>query len=179
MFKRCSSSDTPGFCFCPKLNISECSPIENSDNIALIVYNPLAKIVSSWLRIPVAHVNYKVLDEYNKELTSETVRIYQETMNIPERDSNETYELIFKADSDSLGSKEFHIIRDNLNQPKEEAIIEGFEEKVFKNDQLELKFDNSGNLIKINNLASNISTLISQEFCYYKSFVGKLNFIIN
>ncbi len=55
----CDESGGPGFCFCAILNISECKPIQNSNEMALTIINPLARHVTSWLRIPLAYINYK------------------------------------------------------------------------------------------------------------------------
>ncbi len=55
----CDYSGGPGFCHCPRLNISECVPIQNSVEMALTIFNPLARNVSSWLRIPVASDGYR------------------------------------------------------------------------------------------------------------------------
>lgn len=170
--KRCNPLGGPGFCHCPKLNISECTPIENSVEMAVSLYNPLLKKTSSWIRIPVTHDNYVVLDSYFNEVESESVEVYEETKNIPERNSRAKYDLVFKTNFNPLEYL-VYVIKNDTMAKKLTVKTEPNQQDTFKNKNIQLKFDKDGNLVQVNNLDSKVSTKISQNFCFYKSFNGK------
>lgn len=47
---------------CPLLNTSQCDVTEQRDTLVVIVYNPLARPVSQYVRLPVKQREYKVID---------------------------------------------------------------------------------------------------------------------
>ncbi len=89
---------------CPKLNISECLPIEDKSVFSVFFWNPLARPVDSWQRIPVRAASLACPIEqfgvYNLEdrlLVSEIVKIDETIKRIPERSSKADYEIVFLA----------------------------------------------------------------------------------
>jgi len=157
--------------YCPLLNISECLPIENSKNIQVIIYNPLASKVSSWIRVPLLTNDYVLME--TKEF--DIVPIEASTKIIPERKSNANYELVFNADLPALGFKIYNLRKSStlkkLVKKKENQQVK--DDKSFENEFLKLTFDESGNLIMVRNKKSQLDlTVYSQNYCYYKSRVG-------
>lgn len=51
---------------CMMLNVSQCATSEESDSFVVTVYNPLARVVSHFVRLPVPLSAYKVLDPKGK-----------------------------------------------------------------------------------------------------------------
>lgn len=47
---------------CPLLNITSCPVSESNDRFSLTLYNPLAHVVSEYIRIPVSGSQYKIID---------------------------------------------------------------------------------------------------------------------
>jgi lysosomal alpha-mannosidase len=87
---------------CQLLNISECLPIEGRRNFTLVAYNPLARDVRAWLRVPLLTSNYRV-KLLSQIVDSEIVPVTDETRSIPERAASAMYELVFNAKLPALG----------------------------------------------------------------------------
>jgi hypothetical protein len=161
--------DKSNLIFCKILNISECIPIENSSNFVSLIYNPLAKSIETWMRIPVVNDSLRIYDgDSLNEITSEIVEIDEETKNIPERNSAANYDLVFKVGLDPLKFKTIYF--KNESSKKKRNIKK--ESLIFKNKHLQLSFDLKGSLNQIVNLDIQTNTLIKQSFCYYNSFQG-------
>jgi lysosomal alpha-mannosidase len=164
------------FSHCPLLNISECLPIEGASKVLTLVYNPLPRQVSAWIRIPVVGNAYKVYED-SEVIPSDYSQVTVETRVIPERESTADYELTFKADLPPLGFKLYTL--DELSSSK--IATKPYQVKyskprgspfVIENDQLLLEFDGQGNMIMVKNKQSGLSSQISQAFCIYKSMPG-------
>jgi lysosomal alpha-mannosidase len=84
---------------CDTLNITECSVSENNQNFTLIIYNPIGRAISQWVRVPVnSGHNYEVFD-LNGVKVNETylIPVSQSVLNIPGRKSIAKSELTFKT----------------------------------------------------------------------------------
>lgn len=106
-------------------------------------------------------------------IPSQSIQVKQETRSIPERNTTANYELVFRADFEAFG-RNVYVVR-NTTMLAKEAVPSKSAGNTIGNAQLELKFDNNGDLYEIYNLASNISSKICQNFCFYKSQTGNLN----
>ena len=67
---------------CPRLNISECLPCDTKELFATYIWNPLARQVYSWTRVPITASKlscdlnqFQVLDEEYNLVFSEVVQI--------------------------------------------------------------------------------------------------------
>ncbi|KAK7789693.1 hypothetical protein R5R35_011514 [Gryllus longicercus] len=88
---------TPVWENCLKLNVSQCAPSEESKNFVVTVYNPLAQVISPYIRFPVTGSSYKVQDAKGNSLPTQLVPIPEPVQNIPGRMSQATQELVFRA----------------------------------------------------------------------------------
>ena len=174
------ASTVPVF-YCPLLNISECLPIENSNNIKAIIYNPLAVKTSSWIRIPLATSDYSVVEvNSGQELMYDVVPVDPQTKLIPERQSKANYEIVFNAENlPPLGFKVYIIKKlSKLAKIKENRVGKKTQkhtkagEIALENEFLKLSFDANGNLKSLYNLETYIQSELSQDYCYYKSKEG-------
>jgi lysosomal alpha-mannosidase len=97
--------------------------------------------------------------------------LYTEIKSIAERQSIADSKLLFRADLKPLGFKVYFIKKLFYRQPKKRN--PSFNKKrdliQIKNEFLQLDFDSSGNLVQITNIEKNLTTKLSQSYCYYKS----------
>lgn len=103
-------------------------------------------------------------------IPSQSIQVKQETRSIPERNTTANYELVFRADFEAFG-RNVYVVRNTTTLAKE-AVPSKSAESTIGNAQLELKFDSNGDLHEMNNLASNTTSKLSQNFCFYKSQTG-------
>ena len=114
---------------------------------------------------------YDVIGE--KYLESESVLIDKETIRIPERKSNSIYNIVFQVNLPPLEMHLFSFKRDStkkLNNYKN--TIEYKSSFTVKNQYVQYTFDQNGNLNKIDNIESGVSTPLKQLFCFYLSQPG-------
>ncbi|CAN7943346.1 unnamed protein product, partial [Ixodes pacificus] len=98
-----SGSSVPWFTFCHTLNISACSVTENVSTVAMLLYNPQAKPVTSYLRIPVTSASQVILDKQGYKIPSQVFDIPRGVTEIPGRTSKAAYELVFRATLPPVG----------------------------------------------------------------------------
>ena len=96
--------------FCHLLNITQCEVTETSAAFVVNVYNPLAKPVDKFIRLPVQNQGLQVQDSQGQVLVSQVVPIPKAVLLIPGRSSKAGHELVFKAEQvPALGFKSFYI----------------------------------------------------------------------
>ncbi|XP_060520800.1 lysosomal alpha-mannosidase-like [Cylas formicarius] len=101
---------TDSFHTCLLTNVSQCVHSENMDRLVVTVYNPLSKLVTKYVRFPVADGLFVVKDPSGIEITPQLIPIAKHVRNIPGRDSIALQELVFAAsDIPPLGFKSFFI----------------------------------------------------------------------
>ena len=67
--------ETPKAQFCPLLNITQCEFTENSEKFVVNVYNPLARPMVKFVRLPITSPGYQVQDPQGKILQTQVVLI--------------------------------------------------------------------------------------------------------
>lgn len=98
--------------YCSLLNITECLPIENKEKFNVIIYNPLARMISSWVSIPVVSSNYEVIDFTTQKLiTIDIVPVYSEISLIIERKSQAKFKIVFEANLPPMGFKVISLLK--------------------------------------------------------------------
>ncbi|KAL7638179.1 UNVERIFIED_CONTAM: hypothetical protein RMT77_011804 [Armadillidium vulgare] len=101
-FNTLTNQEPPGdniFISCPLLNISSCPPSEGLSPFVVNVYNPIARVKSHYVRIPVKKpLNYVVKSSKGLFLTTQVIPIPEGVVSIPGRDSEAQYELVFYAE---------------------------------------------------------------------------------
>lgn len=176
---------TPKLIYCPLLNATECEPIENAGNsFTVLVYNPLARSVVSWLTLPLVDLRVKVVDvETRKPIDGDgvlTAQVYAEERLITERRSRANYRLVLPVELPPLGFKAFRVEKcptasgEVSLRPLQTPLPSAFS---IKNSRLGLKFDPAGNLIAVDNFESKVSMKIQQSFCFYKSRTDTNGFV--
>ena len=171
-------NNTINVIYCSLLNITECLPIEGAHNFSVIIYNPLGQEVVTWMRVPVTLSGYTVFEVSSSQyLDTEVVTIYDETKQIPGRKSSATSMVLFKATLPSLGFNTYILSIKNQksqirNLVKPQPKVSTTDNIILKNEYLSAQFDSNGNLMQVDNIDSGLSTMISQEYCYYKSMPG-------
>ncbi|CAG2177867.1 unnamed protein product, partial [Oppiella nova] len=97
--------------FCDSLNITDCSLTETNDRIAVTVYNPIARPVSQYIRVPVVDGKYTVVDANGTEVkTKALLPVSDAVRQLPERKGSPgTHELIFNGQLPGLGFTTFFV----------------------------------------------------------------------
>ncbi|KAG5331257.1 MA2B1 mannosidase, partial [Acromyrmex charruanus] len=114
---------------CLQLNISSCAFSEKSDTFMAVVYNPLSRPVSTYIRVPVQGNSYVVRSLTDGVYpTVQIVPIPEGVQKIPGRKSNATNEVVFRAsDIPPLGMLAYAIakkIQENVvEQPQSASFI--------------------------------------------------------
>ncbi|KAG8221971.1 hypothetical protein J437_LFUL007812 [Ladona fulva] len=111
---------------CLLTNISQCDISEGAEPFIVTVYNPLSRVVHKYVRLPVSGAAYSVKDSAGTQLQVQIVPIQKELMEIPGRESQATYELIFKAqDLPPLGFRSYYVSRANYILPAVKKVTFG------------------------------------------------------
>jgi len=157
--------------FCPMLNISQCAFTEKRMAFSILIYNPMAKNISSFIRIPVKNKHvYRVLNSENNKIETQLVPIPEEVLRIPGRESVAKYEVVFYAeDIPGLGSKTFKF--EHVSSKNTDIEMESVKRTFYlENSHLKIEVNKNGILQKIKTETSDIH--LKQEFAYYKGAVG-------
>ncbi|XP_017153506.2 lysosomal alpha-mannosidase isoform X1 [Drosophila miranda] len=162
------------FKICPLLNITSCPVSESNERFALTLYNPLAHFTDEYVRVPVTHYNYKVIDNKGVPMEIQMLPIPSAVMKMKNRSSNAQYELVFFATNlPPLGYRTYYI--EKLNS-SEEFLRPSFSPKktssltVIGNEYIKLGFDTNGFLSEVT--ADGLTRIVSQEFLYYEGAKG-------
>ncbi|XP_059486976.1 lysosomal alpha-mannosidase-like [Neocloeon triangulifer] len=155
---------------CPLLNISKCSISEKEESFVVTVYNPLARIVSKFVRLPVVEVGHKVVDlSSGKNIQIQYMPVPEEIRNLSSLNKSDvTHELIFEAtDLPPLGFKSFHVKQ--AKNFKNIPLINGSKiENEISNEFVKIRFDEkSGKMVGIT--VDGVQTPINQQLLYYVS----------
>lgn len=102
--------------FCRQLNVSECYYTEyigNGIDTVMSVYNPIAHPLRHFVRLPVKNSQYKVIDHYGVLVPSQLIPIHPKLINMKERKSLATHELVFMLTLNSMGISSYLISQSN------------------------------------------------------------------
>ncbi|CAG2111867.1 unnamed protein product, partial [Medioppia subpectinata] len=91
--------------YCDSLNITDCTLTESADRVAVTAYNPIARPVTHYLRVPVTDGVYRVFDSTGAEVAAKSLLPVSEAVRLlPERKGSlGTHELVFNAKLPALG----------------------------------------------------------------------------
>lgn len=142
-------------------------------------YNPLGHVTDQFLRFPVNSGSYEVRDASNNLIPSQVVAIPQSVVDLPQRDSTTTNELVFFAkDVPPMGYQSYFVSRTsattsttpNRNRRLAEPVTIG-------TDQLSVTFGIDGlvSSISVNGTTHNLV----QNFIYYHGAVGNNQIFAN
>ena len=79
--------------FCPLLNISQCHFTESNDRFMVNIYNPIARVISPFIRIPVRdNASYRITNSAGHPVASQTVPVPSSVLSVPGRNSQARWE---------------------------------------------------------------------------------------
>ncbi|XP_011704639.1 PREDICTED: lysosomal alpha-mannosidase isoform X1 [Wasmannia auropunctata] len=129
---------------CLELNISSCSFSEQNDMFMVVVYNPLSRPVSTYVRVPVQGNSYVVRSLTDGVYpTAQIVPIPQTVQKIPGRKSNAINEVVFRAlNIPPLGILTYAIAKKTQEQVVEQPQLVNF----ISNELYNISVETNGNL---------------------------------
>ena len=149
---------------------TEASP---GPGFSVSLYNPLASVVSSPVRLPVSSCSqsYAVTTEAGAVLASQLVPLPAEVLAIPGRDSSAVCELVFIAqDLPPLGVATFQVTKKEGETQK--PTVESIKRRTnIFNHHLKISFSDSGKLSKIYTKEKS-EIHLRQDFAYYRGAAG-------
>ena len=179
------------YTFCDYLNISACPATETTKSFTITVYNPIARPVDTNIRIPVSSQEVKIIGPDGKPVPVVIEPVSKETKFVRGSLGNAPYELTFPITGLPPLGVAIYTGNTTSNSGKHTSkVASKFASKllrksdftnsdyhdgdyVISNKHLRLTFDHdSGRLTKIENLASNISLPVDQQFLWYNASVG-------
>ena len=166
------------FIYCDYLNVSSCALTEVESSFTVNVYNPIARQVTSYVRIPVNSTSYTVYDSTGKTVESQVVDVSARTKSI--RKEGGLHELVFKTSAPPLGFSSYLIKKASGNiKPDKSSIYsravpltEATSNPIF-NKFLTLDFSaDTGRLSRITENVEEISLDVDQQFFWYNGSIG-------
>ncbi|XP_075249243.1 lysosomal alpha-mannosidase-like [Convolutriloba macropyga] len=145
--------------FCPYRNISVCDTTENSENFHVVVYNPLARKVKYYVRVPVSKEEYYITDENSRVIVGDVMPVpNEESLNRLRKamNSKANYELTFAVEVEGMSfatytvqeSKSLKVTSVSAKVPQKrclseaEPIVNEYFSARLKNKQIEVTFKN-------------------------------------
>ncbi|XP_065335492.1 lysosomal alpha-mannosidase-like isoform X2 [Cloeon dipterum] len=152
---------------CPLLNMSDCAVSENKTTFVVKIFNPLARRVSKFVRLPVTGPEHSVFDlSSGKKLDIQYVPIMDEVNKIPVGKGKALFELIFEAsDLPPVGFKSFHVTKTGRQELLRK--LNNLEHEI-GNEFVKVSFDDRSNLIRSVTVEGK-NTPIRQRMLYYQS----------
>ncbi|KAL7642128.1 UNVERIFIED_CONTAM: hypothetical protein RMT77_006688 [Armadillidium vulgare] len=134
------------FTYCPLLNISSCSYLDDKTSFVVNVYNPIGRSKNFYVRVPVSNsLGYTVTDQDGNVLDSQLIPLPDQVVNIPGRTSSALYDLVFYAeDVPALGAEQFLIQSDGVETDVESLdlkFISPDEDFIAESQKFMLTFD--------------------------------------
>ncbi|GFT23386.1 lysosomal alpha-mannosidase [Trichonephila clavipes] len=175
------SNDTilPRLHFCNNLNVSQCVFTELEKQFLVVVYNPLAHPVRTYLRLPVTGEGFLVrqVNRRRRSVPAQVIPIPPPIISLPERSSLAVYELIFPVSLPPLGFSLYGVKM--LDDYEPVVDIESgrmpftIQDTVIQNENLKVVVDGYSGLMKeIVLVQSNQRIPVKQSFYYYEGMPG-------
>ena len=168
------------YTFCDYLNVSACPATESTKPFTITVYNPIARNVSSNIRIPVSSDSVKIFGPDGKAVAIAIGPISNETKFVRGGLGDAQYELTFPVTNlpplgvavytanitsgrnDEVTTKRYYDLENDHNG-----------DYIIENNHLRLTFDqDTGRLSKIENLQSHKCLAVDQQFLWYNASIG-------
>ncbi|EDO37584.1 predicted protein [Nematostella vectensis] len=167
----------PVFSSCNLLNVSSCPSTEDSKSFVVNAYNPIARDITSYIRVPV-NLPMSVYNPQGAAIKSQLLPISQETMTLRRMQklsaSNSKYELIFKVKLPPLGFASYFV---NTSKTSSKMYGKSFAvdpSTVIQNEFIKLEFSrDTGRLTSMTDLVSEVTTQVDQQFLWYNASVDQ------
>ncbi|XP_041033071.1 lysosomal alpha-mannosidase isoform X1 [Carcharodon carcharias] len=163
------------FIFCNKLNISVCPRIEELGNFTVTLYNPLARAVSVYVRIPVNGTDYTVSDPTGSSVLNQVVAVSNFTKKLRKDRGYAVNELVFPARVAALGFSTYSVSRKSDSSVFSRLFKSVRRKKglTIENKYIRVLFDvDTGLMSGIENLQKNLSLPVTQSFHWYSASTG-------
>ncbi|XP_072346983.1 lysosomal alpha-mannosidase [Scyliorhinus torazame] len=161
------------FIFCNKLNISVCPRIEDLGQFTVTLYNPLARAVNVFVRIPVNGTRYTVTDPKGSSVLNQIVPVSDFTKAVRKDRGNAVNELVFQARVAALGFSTYSVSRKSDSAVFRRPLPRRKGALKIENEYIRVLFDtNTGLISKIDNLQKNLSLPVTQSFYWYSASTG-------
>uniref|UniRef100_H2Z3Z4 Alpha-mannosidase n=2 Tax=Ciona savignyi TaxID=51511 RepID=H2Z3Z4_CIOSA len=169
--------------FCDYMNITLCDFTQNSNRFTAVVYNPLARAVSKYIRIPVdctpSYIFVVIELVTGARLTTQLVPVSEATESVRRNRGNANCELVFLAKLPALGYNSFSIEKykssatnKRLFTPKGK-VVNPSDDITISNEFYSVNFNrNSGLMDSIVNIESGIKIPVHQDMLWYNGSMG-------
>lgn len=178
-----AGTQPPTLSFCDHLNISVCHVTEQSKSFTVTVYNPIARDLTTVVRLPLMSSSMAVYGPHGAPVKSQILPISDATKQL-RKDQNQTqssssFEIIFKAKVPALGFATYFInstkscrLKELFRAPPKKD-YEDSDEISIENEFLKLSFSSdTGHLTSMTDKGSKVITAMNQEFYWYNASVG-------
>lgn len=168
------------FQYCDYLNISICDITENEQSVVVNVYNPIARPVSVYVRIPVNSRSYNITGPDGKDIEGQIVTTTLETARLRKSVSagHSMYELIFQASAPAIGYSNYFIHKTSATKSRKKVfkskVRRAREAETFiENDVLRLDFSpDTGRLVRMSRKDKDLTLDVDQQFFWYNGSQG-------
>uniref|UniRef100_A0A499FTU7 Alpha-mannosidase n=1 Tax=Anopheles arabiensis TaxID=7173 RepID=A0A499FTU7_ANOAR len=110
--------------YCKQANVSACAMTESSDNLVVLLYNPLGHSSNEFVRLPVKEGNYLVRNDRGQTVRSTLIPIPGSVIDLPFRDSEATHELVFQGEQvASVGYKSYYVSKEESKSSSSAAVM--------------------------------------------------------
>lgn len=160
--------------FCRLLNITQCDATEKRDSFVVNVFNPLARPVRKFVRLPIVAPGHTVVAPNGKAIQTQVIPVPKQVLGVPGRKSGARFELVFAADVPALGFKSFYVRKNATAAAAQmsKAIVLS-RKTVFGNGEARITTDASGNIAKI--MSGKKAVVLRQRLAYYEVLHYTLN----
>ncbi|XP_050460750.1 lysosomal alpha-mannosidase isoform X2 [Cataglyphis hispanica] len=159
---------------CLELNISSCAFSEKNDKFVVVVYNPLSRPVSTYVRLPVTGNSYEI-ESLNDGMhpVTQIVPISERVQKIPGRLSTAINEIVFRAtDIPALGLRSYIVTK----KPQEE-LTEQPKSEFISSELYNISINNNGNVMVRWNKQKDMNLI--QSFHFYEGAEGNNKVFVN
>ncbi|XP_040170166.1 lysosomal alpha-mannosidase-like [Anopheles arabiensis] len=157
--------------YCKQANVSACAMTESSDNLVVLLYNPLGHSSNEFVRLPVKEGNYLVRNDRGQTVRSTLIPIPGSVIDLPFRDSEATHELVFQGEQvASVGYKSYYVSKEDSKSSSSAAVMRQEDNVSIGNDRLTVHFDENGFMSQIT--IDGETHPLKQNFLYYEGAYG-------
>lgn len=159
------------FQYCDFLNISICGITQTEKSIIMNYYNPLARPISSYVRLPVSSNSYTVSGPDGKSVPAQVSSIV----------IHSPFELVFKASAPALGYATYFIEKQSIRKFKRSLTVRAKptkknkknQENFIENKNLRIDFSpDTGRIIRISRKDIKLGINVDQQFFWYNGSQG-------
>lgn len=163
VFSSIVGGSRPSFVQCSTLNETFCDFTQKAKSFVVTSYNPLARVRTELIKLPVSGSSYIVYDQTGRAVASQTERSF---VAFPKQFTPAPYVLYFEATVPALGWNTYFVHLSASHKVNEEEKTESGD-FVLENSNVRLTFTAAGAVTGIVNKKTGVSSPLSQQFMYY------------